>query len=252
MLAGATAFALKGGNLDGAIQLIRDQTDSGQVSAATLFVRKGAATQTHAFGKAQTPDAVFLLASITKPMTASALMTLIDRHQVSLSDPVQRFIPEFRGDGRERVLIHHLLTHTSGLPDMLPENEDLRKRHAPLAEFVNTPAALHCCSRQAHSFDIRVWEFFLRRRSRRVSRNCLSRHSSRNMCSGRSGCRTLHLVSGAVQSLRQCFAKFRWSVTGTGTVPTGEIWPPHGAERIQQWRTSLDSCSTSLIPIGGS
>jgi CubicO group peptidase (beta-lactamase class C family) len=136
MLAGTTAFALKRGNLEDAIQLIREQTDSGQVSAATLFVRKGAATQSRAFGKAQTADAVFLLASITKPMTASALMTLVDRHEVSLSDPVHRFIPEFRGDGREEVLIHHLLTHTSGLPDMLPENEDLRKRHAPLTEFV--------------------------------------------------------------------------------------------------------------------
>ncbi len=48
----------------------------------------------------------------------------------------QKFIPEFRGGDRERVVIRHLLTHTSGLPDMLPENEELRKRHAPLREFV--------------------------------------------------------------------------------------------------------------------
>jgi CubicO group peptidase (beta-lactamase class C family) len=34
------------------------------------------------------------------------------------------------------VILRHLLTHTSGLPDMLPENEELRKRHAPLKEFV--------------------------------------------------------------------------------------------------------------------
>jgi beta-lactamase class C len=69
-------------------------------------------------------------------MTAAAVMVLMDRGQVSLSDPVQRFIPEFRGDGRDRVLVKHLLTHTSGLPDMLPENTELRKRHAPLSEFV--------------------------------------------------------------------------------------------------------------------
>jgi len=56
--------------------------------------------------------------------------------EISLSDPVQRSTPEFSGDGRERVLIKHLLTHTSGLPDMLPEDQDLRGRHAPLAEFV--------------------------------------------------------------------------------------------------------------------
>ncbi len=136
MLARTAAFAFKRGNLDEGIQLITEHTASGQVSAATLFVRKGATALHRAFGKAKTPDAVFLIASITKPMTVSALMTLVDRRQVSLSDPVQRFIPEFRGDGRERVLVKHLLTHTSGLPDMLPENEDLRKRHAPLSEFV--------------------------------------------------------------------------------------------------------------------
>ena len=34
------------------------------------------------------------------------------------------------------MLVRHLLTHSSGLPDMLPENEELRKRHAPLKDFV--------------------------------------------------------------------------------------------------------------------
>jgi beta-lactamase class C len=135
MLAASAAF-FRQGKWDEAVQLISEQTSSGQVSAATLLIRNGSTTLQRAFGKAQTPDAVFLLASITKPMTASALMVLADRAQVSLSDPVQRFIPEFRGDGRERILVRHLLTHTSGLPDMLPQDQDLRKRHAPLSEFV--------------------------------------------------------------------------------------------------------------------
>jgi beta-lactamase class C len=129
-------FAVRQGRFDEAIDLIREQTNSGQVLAATLFVGRGPSTVRRAFGQAKTPDAVFLLASITKPMTASALMVLADQGQISLSDRVQRFIPEFRGDGRERVLVRHLLTHTSGLPDMLPEDVELRKRHAPLSEFV--------------------------------------------------------------------------------------------------------------------
>jgi CubicO group peptidase (beta-lactamase class C family) len=49
---------------------------------------------------------------------------------------VKQFLPQFEGDGREAVTIKHLITHTSGLPDMLPENVELRKRHAPLSEFV--------------------------------------------------------------------------------------------------------------------
>ena len=88
------------------------------------------------FGEAKTPDAVFLLASISKPMTASAVMLLSDRKQLTLDDPVSKFIPEFRGGEKDRIQLRHLLTHTSGLPDMLPENDALRKRHAPLKDFV--------------------------------------------------------------------------------------------------------------------
>ena len=136
MLAQSILFALRDGYLDRCIEMIDEQTSSGEVSAAAIAVRHQDSVSQHAFGKAKTADAVFLIASITKPMTATALMTLVDRGEVSLSDPVQRFIPEFRGEGRELVLIKHLLTHTSGLPDMLPEDQELRKRHAPLAEFV--------------------------------------------------------------------------------------------------------------------
>jgi CubicO group peptidase (beta-lactamase class C family) len=136
MLLGSAAFALEQGGLPEAIRLIGRETSSGRVAAATLYVRNGATVTEKAFGKASSADAVFLLASITKPMTVSAVMLLSDRRQLSLAGPVQRFLPEFRGNGRERVLVRHLLTHTSGLPDMLPENIELRKRHAPLADFV--------------------------------------------------------------------------------------------------------------------
>src|SRR5258708_37675778 len=69
-------------------------------------------------------------------MTAAGVMLLADRGKLALSDPVHKFITEFAGSDRELVTVQHLLTHTSGLPDMLPENVELRKRHAPLADFV--------------------------------------------------------------------------------------------------------------------
>jgi CubicO group peptidase (beta-lactamase class C family) len=129
-------LALKGARFEEAIDLIEQQVRSGYVSAVSLTIHDPAGTVNRAFGKASGTDAVFLIASLTKPMTASALMILVDRKEVALSDRVQRFIPEFRGEGRERVLVKHLLTHTSGLPDMLPNDHELRKRHAPLANFV--------------------------------------------------------------------------------------------------------------------
>ena len=67
-------------------------------------------------------DTPFLIASITKPMTAVGMMVLADRGELSLGDPVHKFIPEFQDGDRKSISIQNLLTHTSGLPDQLPEN----------------------------------------------------------------------------------------------------------------------------------
>lgn len=83
------------------------------------------------------PDGVFLVASVTKPVTAMAALLLVERGELSLGDRVCDIVPEFTGQGKGDVRLVHLLTHTSGLPDMLPNNAELRQRHAPLAEFVN-------------------------------------------------------------------------------------------------------------------
>jgi len=119
-----------------AVALIQAEVDSGILDSAVLRVQNESKTESHAFGNAKSPDAVFLLASITKPMTATGLMLLVERGELALSDRVVKFIPEFSGGGREDITLQHLLTHTSGLPDHLPENAELRKRHAPLKEFV--------------------------------------------------------------------------------------------------------------------
>jgi CubicO group peptidase (beta-lactamase class C family) len=82
-----------------------------------------------------TPETVFLIASVTKPVVAAAALLLVERGQLMLDQPVCDVIPEFAGRGKEPVTLRHLLTHTSGLPDMLPDNQALREQHAPLGEF---------------------------------------------------------------------------------------------------------------------
>lgn len=115
------------------------------IGSATLTVaRRGKLIFSEGYGQMQPgegapetqADSVFLLASITKPVTAWALMMLVDAGEVSLDDPVQRYLPEFRGGARDQVKVRHLLSHTSGMPDMLPNNTELRRAHAPLSEFV--------------------------------------------------------------------------------------------------------------------
>jgi CubicO group peptidase (beta-lactamase class C family) len=82
------------------------------------------------------PDALFYLASVTKPVIYMAAMKLVERGKLNLSDRVSRYVPEFTGDGRDDAQVLHLFTHTSGLPDELPNNAELRKQHAPLGKFV--------------------------------------------------------------------------------------------------------------------
>ena len=129
-------MSLKRERLDEAAALVTKSVDAGEVSAASLYAAQGDFVLQRAFGRATGPDSVFLLASITKPMTAIGTMILCDRGQLSLSDPVRKYIPEFTGGDRGLVTVKHLLTHTSGLPDQLEENVALRKRHAPLKDFV--------------------------------------------------------------------------------------------------------------------
>ncbi len=123
--------------LDAAADVLARATASGQVAAAVLHVVQRDKSFTRHFGTAESADAMFLLGSISKPVCVTALMTLFDKGEFRLDDRLRRFIPEFTGDGRDDVTMQHLLSHVSGLPDQLPDNNDLRARHAPLSEFVH-------------------------------------------------------------------------------------------------------------------
>ncbi len=76
-------------------------------------------------------DSVFPVSSLCKPMTASALLMLVEEGLVGLNLPVVRYIPELAGTGAENILVHHLLTHTSGYTDadvMAYQSERLKER----------------------------------------------------------------------------------------------------------------------------
>lgn len=128
--------ALPEERLDKAATVLAEAVHSGQVASAALTVVQGDVSFSRHFGKAASDDAMFLLGSISKPICITALMTLFDRGAFRLDDRLTRFLPKFTGEGRDRVTLRHLLTHVSGLPDQLPKNETLRKRHAGLEEFV--------------------------------------------------------------------------------------------------------------------
>lgn len=147
----AASVGLSEERLARALALIEGQVQAGYLPAAAVLVaRRGVIVAHRAWGRQRLseesppcrPDTVFLIASVTKPVTCAAALLLVERGQLALSDAVAEIVPEFAANGKEEVQVRHLLTHTSGLPDMLPENEQLRAAHQPLEEFIRRVCAL--------------------------------------------------------------------------------------------------------------
>jgi CubicO group peptidase (beta-lactamase class C family) len=130
--------------------LLESWARTGKVPGAAVCIgRRGRMLPPQFFGRqrpdADTPlrnDALFLTASITKPVTATAVLLLVERGVVGLEDRVADFVPKFADNGKREVRLRHLLTHTSGLPDMPPDNEALRAAHKPLAAFIDETCRL--------------------------------------------------------------------------------------------------------------
>jgi CubicO group peptidase (beta-lactamase class C family) len=67
-------------------------------------------------------DSLFWIASQSKPITAAALMMLVDEGKVNLDDPIEKYLPEFaelKFEGKEparKVTVRDCLRHTSGMP----------------------------------------------------------------------------------------------------------------------------------------
>jgi len=74
-----------------------------------------------------TVDSIFPVASITKVFTATLVMILCEDGLLAPTDFVYRHIPEFNGEGKDRVTIAHLMTHSAGIEDgdiwEVPEEE---------------------------------------------------------------------------------------------------------------------------------
>lgn len=85
-------------------------------------------------------DRRYLIASITKPIVAMAAVQLAAEGCFALNEPVKEYLPGFNRGAMRQITIRHLLTHTSGLPDMLLQNKELRMAHAGTQEFVKATA----------------------------------------------------------------------------------------------------------------
>lgn len=152
--------------------VIQRYIKSGDITGGvTLVARDGHIVYLEAQGvqdlDSKTPmrtDAEFRIASMTKPVTSAAIMTLFEQGQLRLIDPISRFIPEFKNEkvaiadnspqgfsltpAEHDITIRDLLTHTSGLGSSGPSSKlaaqliAARTKDETLATFIPRAAAL--------------------------------------------------------------------------------------------------------------
>lgn len=128
--------------LQAAFDRVAEGVEQGRAPAAVLAVSTGRElVRCEAFsrpdGDRVMTDSVFLLASISKPIVATAVLRLVAEGKLVLSAPITRYIPEFapRGaSGAPAVTAWHLLTHTSGI-DETSWPDALRERTHPIPRF---------------------------------------------------------------------------------------------------------------------
>jgi len=91
-------------------------------------------------GKSVSKETIYDLASLTKVVTATTLtMQFFESGILKLDDPVSRFYPSFTGNGRERITLKHLLTHSSGLPAHLPFYKDTKGKRNFVIKILQIP-----------------------------------------------------------------------------------------------------------------
>jgi len=123
----------------------------GVFPGAVLHVRlRGASVYHRAVGSAAVipvreparPETIYDLASLTKPLaTATAVLRLVQDGRVHVDDPVQRHVEELKGSAIGEATVHHLLTHSAGLPAWRPLYERIAEEERRTPGTMGGPAA---------------------------------------------------------------------------------------------------------------
>ncbi len=111
-------------------------------------------------GVPATRETIFDLASLTKPLaTTLAVMKLVQRSDLTLTQTLGSIIPSFKNSDKENIRIEHLLYHNSGLPDYRPyykrlQNLDPGKKRDALRELLVKEPLVHPPGRQVVYSDL--------------------------------------------------------------------------------------------------
>ncbi|WP_218081850.1 serine hydrolase domain-containing protein [Anthocerotibacter panamensis] len=115
--------------------IVQKYHDFRQFDGIVLVAQKGKILYKKAFGIADrewnipiTVSTKFKIASITKQFTALLVMQLVERGTLKLEGTIADYLPDYRKDTGSKITLKHLLTHTSGLPN-LDENAGFYQSH---------------------------------------------------------------------------------------------------------------------------
>ncbi len=137
--------------LQRAFRILQGWLDEGTVTAVASVVLHHGRVAGEFYGGVVSPapeapavngSSLFHIASIGKPMTALAVMLLVESGCIALDDPVGDILPGFRGAGRDAITVRQLLTHTSGLP----QDPDLSQLPPDVSTFDELRTYIHALS----------------------------------------------------------------------------------------------------------
>ena len=138
----AAALGFDSSRLAAVPSYLRSEVDSGAFPGAVVAVgRHGRLALLAPVGHYGVDDprpveagTMYDIASLTKVVgLTTACMLLVDEGKLALDEPVDHYVPEFRGAMEDRVTVRHLLTHSAGLVADLPLYDSTRSRAAALA-----------------------------------------------------------------------------------------------------------------------
>ncbi len=114
-----------GGDIQGRVdQYLQQLAEEKRFSGTVLIAKKGEILFQKGYGMANyelnvenTTDTKFQVGSITKQFTALAIMQLAEKGELDVQDPISKYFPDYPNG--EKITIHHLLTHRSGIWDYM-------------------------------------------------------------------------------------------------------------------------------------
>ena len=144
-------------------QVIQSRVQDKTFMGSVLVARGGDVILSESYGMANlewdvpnTPSTKFRLGSITKQFTAASILLLEERGKLRTSDPIKKYVPDAPA-AWDPITLHHLLTHTSGIPNFTaaPEYTTMKGVNTPVEtavkSFLNKPLDFAVGERMSYS-----------------------------------------------------------------------------------------------------